>query len=284
MDADVARYYRVLDLDPGAPADRIRETYEDLIQIWDPQRFAKSPRLEALAEHKLHEIIQAYRELTLLVDAAPMCGPISLPLIADHNVSAPVEEPPPLPKTLWVFETPPMPSQPAASSVIRKPPLCEPDAVIGKLLQWPRKTVRARVPFIALCIALLIGGGFAVYENRLARPAYVASQLPETGADVVPPHGRSGTGSFHISNQSGRDAAVRVAARERPAEALRLVYVRAATGITIPGIDPGVYFVSFCLEPLNNETRKFGPPVGPYTVHARSGQGDEYELTITPPK
>jgi DnaJ domain len=66
MDEATARYYQALNLDPSASAEEIYQAYRDLVRVWDPQRFANSPRLELKAEEKLNEIITAYHALEQL--------------------------------------------------------------------------------------------------------------------------------------------------------------------------------------------------------------------------
>ncbi len=57
------QHYRVLNLEPTATPEQIYQAYRDLARVWDPQRFAHSPRLELMAEAKLKEIIEAYHAL-----------------------------------------------------------------------------------------------------------------------------------------------------------------------------------------------------------------------------
>ncbi len=63
MDENIERYYQVLNLERTASPDEIYQAYRDLARVWDPQRFAHSPRLELKAEAKLKEIIAAYHAL-----------------------------------------------------------------------------------------------------------------------------------------------------------------------------------------------------------------------------
>jgi hypothetical protein len=63
MDENSERYYRALNLEPSASPEEIYQAYRDLARVWDPERFAHSPRLELMAEAKLKEIIDAYRAL-----------------------------------------------------------------------------------------------------------------------------------------------------------------------------------------------------------------------------
>ena len=57
---DANKYYKVLELEPGAGADEIKQAYRDLAQIWHPDRFATSPRLLERAQEKMKELNEAY--------------------------------------------------------------------------------------------------------------------------------------------------------------------------------------------------------------------------------
>lgn len=57
---DVDRYYRILELPPGATLEEIRQAYRDLAVVWHPDRFMHSPRLQEKAQAKMKEINEAY--------------------------------------------------------------------------------------------------------------------------------------------------------------------------------------------------------------------------------
>src|SRR5262245_61624088 len=57
---DVDRYYRILELEPGASLEEIRQAYRDLAVVWHPDRFAHSPRLLEKAQAKMKAINEAY--------------------------------------------------------------------------------------------------------------------------------------------------------------------------------------------------------------------------------
>lgn len=56
-------HYKILELEPGASQDDIRQAYKDLAKVWHPDRFADSPRLQHKAEEKLKLINTAYEFL-----------------------------------------------------------------------------------------------------------------------------------------------------------------------------------------------------------------------------
>ncbi|MGD0014890.1 MAG: DnaJ domain-containing protein [Bryobacteraceae bacterium] len=63
MDRTTEQYYAVLNLEPTATPEDVTQAYQDLLRVWDPERFSHSPRLEMKAEEKVKEIIEAYRAL-----------------------------------------------------------------------------------------------------------------------------------------------------------------------------------------------------------------------------
>jgi len=56
-------HYKVLELEPGASQDDIKQAYKDLAKVWHPDRFAGNPRLQHKAEEKLKRINTAYEFL-----------------------------------------------------------------------------------------------------------------------------------------------------------------------------------------------------------------------------
>ena len=60
------RYYRILDLEPGASPEEIHQGYIDLTWVWHPDRFSGHPRLQEKAHHKLQEINEAHAQLRSL--------------------------------------------------------------------------------------------------------------------------------------------------------------------------------------------------------------------------
>ena len=60
---DMSECYRVLEIDPGASLDEIREAWRDLVQVWHPDRFRANSRLHKKAEERLKRINLAYETL-----------------------------------------------------------------------------------------------------------------------------------------------------------------------------------------------------------------------------
>lgn len=62
---EAERYYRVLDLEPGASSDEVHQGYLDLTWVWHPDRFVGHPRLQQKAHCKLQELNEAHAQLRL---------------------------------------------------------------------------------------------------------------------------------------------------------------------------------------------------------------------------
>ena len=58
------RWYRTLDLEPGASPEEVKRAWRDLTKVWHPDRFQGDLRMEAKAEEKLKAINLAYQQLT----------------------------------------------------------------------------------------------------------------------------------------------------------------------------------------------------------------------------
>lgn len=61
----------VLEIQPGADAEEIKQAWRDLVQVWHPDRFASNPRLQEKASRKIQQINQAYDELRMGRSSAP---------------------------------------------------------------------------------------------------------------------------------------------------------------------------------------------------------------------
>jgi len=60
---DTFECYKVLDIEPGSSAERVRRAYLELTQTWDPDRYVDNPILRARAEKKRTEIDEAYKAI-----------------------------------------------------------------------------------------------------------------------------------------------------------------------------------------------------------------------------
>jgi hypothetical protein len=57
------RYYSAVGLRPGAAKDEAKKAYRDLAQVWHPDRFSHSPRLQKKAQENLTRINAAFEVL-----------------------------------------------------------------------------------------------------------------------------------------------------------------------------------------------------------------------------
>ncbi|MGE5647450.1 MAG: J domain-containing protein [Acidobacteriota bacterium] len=131
VDDNIQRYYRALNLEPTASPQEIYQAYRDLVRVWEPARFAHSPRLELMAEEKLKEIIEAYR--ALLPGGAPegssaasepeAAAPLPPDPFAAPEAAAPVADRYRLHDTQ--VDMPPLPQTPPQSAVAVVDPLPE---------------------------------------------------------------------------------------------------------------------------------------------------------------
>lgn len=60
------KYYRMLELEPGASLDEVNQSYRDMVLVWHPDRFANHPRLQQKAHAKIQEINEAREQLQAL--------------------------------------------------------------------------------------------------------------------------------------------------------------------------------------------------------------------------
>ncbi len=63
MTRDIKRAYRILGLPPGASGDDVKRAYRDLAQVWHPDRFGHSDRLQQKAQRNLTRINEAFQIL-----------------------------------------------------------------------------------------------------------------------------------------------------------------------------------------------------------------------------
>lgn len=60
---NIRQCYTLLELPPRASLDDVKESYKDLVQVWHPDRFSHSPRLQQKAQDKLQQLNEAYNTL-----------------------------------------------------------------------------------------------------------------------------------------------------------------------------------------------------------------------------
>ena len=70
--SELERYYRILELEPGATLEQINQAYKDLVFVWHPDRLPKdNPRLQHKAQEKLKLFNEARDKLRALRDNQP---------------------------------------------------------------------------------------------------------------------------------------------------------------------------------------------------------------------
>ncbi len=66
---DTFECYKILDLEPGATAEQVRESYLTMARAWDPIKFIDNPVQRQKAEVKMSQIEDAYRNLRIFLPA-----------------------------------------------------------------------------------------------------------------------------------------------------------------------------------------------------------------------
>jgi hypothetical protein len=92
------RYYKTLELKPGASAKEIQQAYSDLAHVWNPDRFAGNERYQEKATAKFKEINEAYQMLRTQVPVEPKSTSRS-GSTAGHKRQSSGAAPPPPPKS-----------------------------------------------------------------------------------------------------------------------------------------------------------------------------------------
>ncbi|MBI5491877.1 MAG: J domain-containing protein [Deltaproteobacteria bacterium] len=57
------KYYKILEIQPNATEQEVRQSYRDLVNIWHPDRFSHDAKLQKRVEEKLKEINDAYQRI-----------------------------------------------------------------------------------------------------------------------------------------------------------------------------------------------------------------------------
>ncbi len=60
---EIREYYKILNLEPGASPEEVKQAYRNLAFLWHPDRYPQDSQQQAQAEHKFKEINHAYDQL-----------------------------------------------------------------------------------------------------------------------------------------------------------------------------------------------------------------------------
>lgn len=63
MTAEINRCYRVLELEPGASLEQVKQAWRELVKVWHPDRFPNDVKLQSKAQERLKDINGAYEML-----------------------------------------------------------------------------------------------------------------------------------------------------------------------------------------------------------------------------
>jgi DnaJ-class molecular chaperone len=79
------KYYRILELEPGASLEEVNQGYKDMVLVWHPDRFVNHPRLQQKALVKIQEINEARERLQ---SAAQKAQTVKVPTKSTTRVSS----------------------------------------------------------------------------------------------------------------------------------------------------------------------------------------------------
>lgn len=68
-EADRLRWYRTLELQPGATLEEVRKSYRRLLKQYHPDRFNRDPEKHRVATEVTRNITEAYERITELLEA-----------------------------------------------------------------------------------------------------------------------------------------------------------------------------------------------------------------------
>ncbi len=74
---NIRQCYTVLELPMRAPLEEVKLSYKDLVQVWHPDRFTHSPRLQEKAADKLQQLNEAYDTLKTHLERQSVQGAYS---------------------------------------------------------------------------------------------------------------------------------------------------------------------------------------------------------------
>ena len=60
---EISKWYQILDLEPGASPEQVKQAYRDMVKVWHPDRFGGDERLREKAQEMQKEINLAFEQL-----------------------------------------------------------------------------------------------------------------------------------------------------------------------------------------------------------------------------
>ena len=72
MTSEINRCYQVLELEPGASPEQVKEAWRELVKVWHPDRFPNDAKLQRRAQERLKEINLAYEKLQEFLTSADL--------------------------------------------------------------------------------------------------------------------------------------------------------------------------------------------------------------------
>lgn len=60
---DINKYYAILEVQPNASLEEVKQSYKELAQVWHPDRYSHNVRLQQKAQAKFKEINEAHEQL-----------------------------------------------------------------------------------------------------------------------------------------------------------------------------------------------------------------------------
>ncbi len=87
----LAEYYRLLELEPGATLEDVKRAWRDLSRVWHPDRFQGDPPLRARTEAKFKAMNHAHQRLVEMISAQPRTPPpvreLTMPLPSRYHAA-----------------------------------------------------------------------------------------------------------------------------------------------------------------------------------------------------
>jgi hypothetical protein len=77
---EIRKYYQILNLEPGASSEEVKQAYRNLAFLWHPDRYPQDSQQQAEAEQKFKEINHAYDQLRTFLSQPQSAVEFSTPV------------------------------------------------------------------------------------------------------------------------------------------------------------------------------------------------------------